>query len=101
MTNAFEPFRIDGVALHRYEEILASPEQYDCGPNGVYQESFAREAINQVIHPVWYVRSDDGLGTLIGPEVEGAKAYTARVGFNPDKRTELHVFGRLKTEQSG
>jgi hypothetical protein len=97
MSNVSDSFRIDGVALHGYTEILASPEEYDPGPNGEYQEGFARKAVNHVLHPVWYVRNDDGHGTWIGSEEEGAKAYIARVGFNPDRHTELHVFGRLRT----
>ena len=92
----------DGLLLPPTAEVLDTPDDFDRGPRGVYNEPTSQEYAAKMIRPTWYVLHDDAGGTVRGSRVPGEKhrAMVVQAGSNPDTRTHLYLYGRLKEGES-
>ncbi len=88
----------DGLLLPSAAKVLDSPDDFDGGPRGVYSEPTSQEFAAKMVRPTWYVLHDDAGGTVQGSCVPGERhrAMVIQVGSNPDTRTHLYLYGRLK-----
>lgn len=85
----------DGAALLRYAKILNGPSDYNPGPHGVYNQATGQQAAAKLLHPVWYVMSDNGQG-IATASCQNVSTADTEIGFNPDTHTQLHVWGVLR-----
>lgn len=92
----------DGLLLPPSAKELDTPDDFDRGPRGVYNEPTSQEYAAKMIRPTWYVLHDDAGGTVQGSRVPGEKhrVMVIQVGSNPDDRTHLYLYGRLKEGES-
>jgi hypothetical protein len=92
----------DGLLLPPTAKVLDTPDDFNRGPRGVYNEPTSQEFATKMIRPTWYVLHDDAGGTVQGSRVPGEKhrAMVVQVGSNPDDRTHLYLYGRLKEGES-
>jgi hypothetical protein len=88
----------DGLLLPPTATVLDSPDAFEPGPRGVYNEPTSEEFAEKMVRPTWYVLHDDAGGTVQGSRVpgDGHRAMVVQVGSNPDDRTHLYLYGRLK-----
>lgn len=88
----------DGLTLPPTARVLGSPDEFDRSPRGVYNEPTSQEYAEKMVRPTWYVLHDDAGGVVQGSRVPGERhrAMVVQVGSNPDDRTHLYLYGRLK-----
>jgi hypothetical protein len=49
----------DGLLLPPTANVLDSPDDFDRGPHGVYNEPTSQEFAEKMVRPTWYVLHDD------------------------------------------
>jgi Clp amino terminal domain, pathogenicity island component len=91
----------DGLPVPAAARILSSPSEFDPGPHGAFHETTSQEYAEKFERPIWYELSDYAGGFVMGTPVlnEMERAMIVMVGLNPDKRTALFIYGRLKPGQ--
>lgn len=86
---------VDGAALLHHATILKVPSDYNPGPHGIYNRATGQEMAAKLLHPTWYVMSDNG-GGISSAACKNVSTEDTEIGFNPDSHTQLHVWGVLR-----